>query len=68
MKTVCPIVYYFNVVLSSVPNSPLSVKAALYNDTSVILTWDPPNIIKGKIGGYQVVYSGYGRLSVSFIK
>ena len=38
------------------PNPPLNVNASTINSTAVRVSWNPPNIINGKIRYYTVVY------------
>ncbi len=43
----------------AVPGPPTSLKAAVFDKTSVILSWSPPSNPNGVVLGFQVLYYGY---------
>ena len=47
------------IMYSAVPGPPTSVKAAVFDKTSIILTWAPPSNPNGRVLGFQVLYHGY---------
>lgn len=54
--------------LTLVPDPPLTIKATVENATTVLLTWSQPQLVKGSLTEYQVIYLGYGRLAVSYFR
>ena len=45
--------------VSPVPEMPISLTVTNFTNTTITITWSPPEVLNGILGEYNITYMGY---------